>query len=137
MSTIRAISFLHKGERVVIKASKSGKFKVPVTKVVDGQLRTNFRLLPARDVIEHDIIKDCDPTLYLDSGEKLRVYIDADSKYLPALIDGVLAKHDQSISTPKVAKKTTPPQRVDKSSEDHYNNGGFYLSWPDDDDYYD
>ena len=137
MSIIKAISFLHKGERVVVEASKSGKFKVPVTKVVDGQLKTRFRLLPAREVIEHDIIKDCDPTLYLEKGEKLRVYTDGDSKYLPALVDGVLTKHDGMLNEKRPPKKRRPSLRLDNPGEDYYNSGGFYMSWPDEDDYYD
>ena len=90
---IEAISFMHKGERLVVKSNILGKFKVPVTEVINGQLKTRVKNLTAREVIEHDIIKNCDPTLYLSSGERRRVFQGGDSSYLPAQVDGILQKN--------------------------------------------
>ena len=45
---IKAISFFYQGERHVIKAGRSGKFRVPVTEVVDGQVKTRVKGLTAQ-----------------------------------------------------------------------------------------
>ena len=81
---IHAISFLHNGERVVVKPNVVGKFRVPVVKVENGSLKTRMRALTAMEILKHDIIKNCDPTLYLENSERLRVYPGGDPSYLPA-----------------------------------------------------
>ena len=91
---IEAISFLYKGERIVIKVNRIGKFKVPVSEVVEGKVITRNKSLSAREVITHKIVRDCDPTLYVANGDKMRVYQGADSSYLPAAVDGIITKHD-------------------------------------------
>ena len=134
---IHAISFLHKGERVIIKATSFGKFKVPVTEVTNGQLNTKMRNLTAKQVIEHDIIKNCDPTFYLENNERLRVYPGGDASYLPAQADGLALKHDDSNKSKpfKVKKKIldTPPI----NGHDKYHQAGLdmYGWWPDDCEY--
>ena len=132
---IRAISFLHKGERVVIEANGFGRFKVPVTSVKNGNVNTRMKSLSAREVIEHEIIKHCDPTLYLAKEERLRVFPGGDPSYLPAQVEGVIEKHDSS------GKLRRKKNILDKP----YNSGGFekevyrqagldmYGWWPDDD----
>tara|TARA_B100001057_G_scaffold500534_1_gene616164 strand:- start:2369 stop:2797 length:429 start_codon:yes stop_codon:yes gene_type:complete len=131
---IHAISFLHKGERVIVKATNFGKFKVPVTEVTNGQLNTKMRNLTAKQVIDHDIIKNCDPTFYLDNNERLRVYPAGDSSYLPAQADGLALKHDamNKTSVTKLKKKV-----VDKSATSGYNSYqqaglDMYGWWPED-----
>jgi len=134
---IHAISFLHKGERVVVEATVFGKFKVPVTEVVNGTLKTKMRNLTAKQVIEHDIIKNCDPTFYLQNKERLRVYPGGDSSYLPAQSEGIAMKHDNAnkIAMPKVKKRIldSPPS----SGHDKYRQAGLdmYGWWPDDCEY--
>tara|TARA_Y100000114_G_C11574700_1_gene238157 strand:+ start:135 stop:566 length:432 start_codon:yes stop_codon:yes gene_type:complete len=115
---IHAISFLHKGKRVIVKATNSGKFKVPVTDVTNGQLNTKMKNLTAKQVIEHDIIKNCDPTFYLENNERLRVYPGGDSTYLPAHVDGLAQKHD-------IANKPKPPF-VKKKILDNLNTNDYY-----------
>ena len=133
---IYAISFLHKGERVIVKATNLGKFKVPVTEVTNGCLNTRMKNLTAKQVIEHDIIKNCDPTLYLKNDERLRVYPGGDSSYLPAQADGIAEKHDLAnkikVVFPKAQKKI-----LDKPSTNGYNSYehaslDMYGHWPDD-----
>ena len=131
---IRAISFLHQGERVVVESTVFGKFKVPVTEVVNGVLKTRMRNLTAKQVIEHDIIKKCDPTFYLKNNERLRVYPGGDPSYLPAQSDGIATKHDAAnkISLPKVKKKI-----LDKPVTNGYNSYqqaglDMYGWWPED-----
>ena len=66
---IKAISFLYKGERLVVEATPMGRFKVPVSEVVNGNLRTVKKNLTAKEVIEHaktfamHIISTCIPLI--------------------------------------------------------------------------
>ncbi len=134
---IHAISFMHKGERVVVNVTAFGKFKVPVTEVTNGQLNTKMRNLTAKQVIEHDIIKNCDPTFYLKNNERLRVYPAGDPSYLPAQSDGIATKHDNAnkISLPKVKKKIIDNPGV--NGYNSYQQAGLdmYGWWPDDCEY--
>ncbi len=139
---IKAISFFYQGERHVIKAGSSGKFRVPVTEVIDGHMRTRVRGLTAQQMLEHDIVKECDPTLYLDRGEKLRVFQGGDSSYLPAQVQGLAEKHDEANKPkPKPKKKSI----LDKPFANGYNSSrdwkqetiDMYGCWPYDEDYHD
>lgn len=135
-ATIKALSFLYKNERIVVKVSKTGKFRVPVTETHKGSIRTKMRYLSARQVVEHEIIKNCDPTIYLDRGEKLRVFQGGDPSYLPAYTDGVISKHDESF-IPKIKSENKKNSILDKpltSRGDIYSSIGLdmYGWWPDD-----
>ncbi len=139
---IKAISFFYQGERHVIKAGKSGKFRVPVTEVVEGNMRTRVKGLTAQQMLEHDVVKECDPTLYLDRGEKLRVFQGGDSSYLPARAQGLAEKHDAANKS-KLNLKKKPA--LDKPQTNRYNPGkdwkqetiDMYGVWPYDEDYHD
>ena len=139
---IKAISFFYQGERHVIKAGKSGKFRVPVTEVIDGNMKTRVKGLTAQQMLEHDVVKECDPTLYLDRGEKLRVFQGGDSSYLPARAQGLAEKHDAANKPkPNLKKKVT----LDKPLTNGYNSSrdwkqetiDMYGCWPYDEDYHD
>ena len=135
---IHAISFLHNGERVVVKPTAFGKFRVPVVKVENGHLRTRMRALTAMEIIKHDINKNCDPTFYLVNDERLRVYPGGDSSYLPAQAEGIALKHDAAnkVELPKRKNKLKntfkkPPSKYDyeQASLDIY---GWYPGYDDD-----
>ena len=139
---IEAISFFYQGERHVIKAGKSGKFRVPVTEIVDGNLKTRVKGLTAQQMLQHDVVKACDPTLYLGKGEKLRVFQGGDPSYLPAHVQGVAEKHDEANKPkPKQKKKSI----LDKPLTNGYTNSrdwkqetiDMYGCWPYDEDYHD
>ena len=131
---IRAISFLHNGERVVVKPTPIGKFRVPVVKVEDGSLRTRMRSLTAMEILNHEIIKNCDPTFYLANDERLRVYPGGDPSYLPAQAEGIALKHDTAnrVELPKLKNKisTKPPSKYnyEQASLDMY---GWYPGFDD------
>ena len=131
---IHAISFLHNGERVVVKPTVIGKFRVPVVSVENGSLKTKMRALTAMEILNHDIIKNCDPTFYLENSERLRVYPDADSSYLPAQAEGIALKHDiaNKVDLPKLKNKITtkPPSKYnyEQASLDMY---GWYPGFDD------
>ena len=123
---IHAISFLHNGERVVVKPTVVGKFRVPVVKVENGSLKTRMKALTAMEILSHDIIKNCDPTFYLENNERLRVYPGGDSSYLPAQAEGIAMKHDSAnkVELPKLKNKisTKPPSKYnyEQASLDMY-----------------
>ncbi len=131
---IHAISFLHNGERVVVKPTVVGKFRVPVVKVENGSLKTRMRALTAMEILSHDIIKNCDPTFYLENNERLRVYPGGDPSYLPARAEGIALKHDTAnkVELPKLKNKisTKPPSKYDyeQASLDIY---GWYPGYDD------
>lgn len=138
---IKAISFLYKGERLLIEATPKGRFRVPVSEVINGNLRTIKKNLTAKEVIEHDIIKACDPTMYLADGRKLRVYLGGDPVYLPAEMDGLAQKHDEQCKprpAPKLKNKppSKPGKLLDKPmnmSYDEYMQTGMWDFYDDDD----
>ncbi len=94
-SLIIGISFLHQGIRQSVAASATGTFRVPVTETIAGRLRTTYKDLTAREVVDHPVIKFSDPVITLDTGEKVRVYTGGDGSYLPAMSEGIIEKHDK------------------------------------------
>ena len=124
---INAISFLYKGERVKISVNRIGKFKIPVSETVQGKLVTRNKSLTAREAVGHYIIKDCDPTLYTSSGERVRVYQGGIAGYLPAAVDGIISKHDSIYSNkgaPNVLNKKK--SSTSEKSESSWNSWSLY-----------
>jgi hypothetical protein len=138
---IEAISFFYQGERHVIKANAAGRFRVPVTEVKKGQITTKVRGLTALQMLDHEIVKTCDPTLYLAKGEKLRVFQGGAPGYLPARAQGIAEKHDEA-NKPKPKPKI---KTLDKPCANGYDSSGnwkqetidMYGIWPYDEDYHD
>ena len=93
---IKAVSFFYEGERHIVKSSINGKFRVPVTEVIEGRVKTTNKSLTAKQLLDHKIIKECDPTFYLQDGKKHRVFHGGDSSYLPAESEGLAVKHDEA-----------------------------------------
>ena len=131
---IHAISFLHNGERVVVKPTAIGKFRVPVVEVESGSLKTRMRSLTAMEILKHDIIKNCDPTFYLENNERLRVFPAGDPSYLPAQAEGIALKHDTAnkVELPKlknkISNKTSSKFNYERASLDIY---GWYPGYDD------
>ncbi|RPG59494.1 MAG: hypothetical protein CBD51_003150 [Flavobacteriales bacterium TMED191] len=105
-------------------------------------MKTRIKGLTACEILKHDVVKGCDPTLYLDRGEKLRVFQGGDSSYLPAHIQGLAEKHDAANKPkPKPKKKSI----LDKPFTNGYNltkdwkqeTIDMYGCWPYDEDYHD
>lgn len=92
---ITRISFLVDGKREAVMASDKGTFRVPVTFSLNGRLKTEYRDLTAKEIIEHPVISHADPVLTLKDGSKVRVFDGGDSSYLPAMSQGIVEKHDK------------------------------------------
>ena len=118
----------------MVKPTVVGKFRVPVVKVENGSLKTKMRALTAMEILSHDIIKNCDPTFYLENNERLRVYPGGDPSYLPAQAEGIALKHDTAnkVELPKLKNKisTKPPSKYnyEQASLDMY---GWYPGYDD------
>ena len=100
---------------MVVDVERDGTFRVPVTEIVSGRVKTSYKNLTARQIIEHPSIKGADPVLTLKTGEKLRVFDGGDCKYLPAMSDGVIAKHDNIIESKKEASGEEKNNLIKKS----------------------
>ena len=93
---IKKISILFEGERIFIEASKYGKFKIPVIKTdSNGYSRTVNKMMSARQVIENERIKFCDPTLTLENGEKIRVFQGGDPTYMLTEASSIIDMHEE------------------------------------------
>ena len=137
---IKAISFFYQGERHIIEVGSTGKFRIPVTEVIDGNMKTKIKGLTAQQMLKHDIVRFCHPTLYLEKGEKLRVFQGGHPSYLPAQIQGLAEKHDEANKPRNNSKLSFGKKKtVDNPSKDrcsNYDTAGIF-EWPYDEDYHD
>ena len=93
---IKKISILFEGERIFIHASKYGKFKIPVIRTENGYSKTINKMMSAREVIENERIKLCDPTLTLENGEKIRVFQGGDPTYMLTEASSIIDLHEDT-----------------------------------------
>ena len=93
---IKKISILFEGERIFIHASKYGKFKIPVIRKENGYSKTINKMMSAREVIENERIKFCDPTLTLENGEKIRVFQGGDPTYMLTEASSIIDLHEDT-----------------------------------------
>ena len=96
---IERISFLHDGERIVLKVLSTGLFRVPIRSNdrYSDRKSVKYRNITAREVVK--LTKSGDPVLTLKTGEKIRVFQGGDSSYMLSYPDGVIKKHDDSFTS--------------------------------------
>tara|TARA_B100000073_G_C23698473_1_gene559317 strand:+ start:825 stop:1235 length:411 start_codon:yes stop_codon:yes gene_type:complete len=92
---IKKISILFEGERIFIEATRYGKFKIPVIRKKNGHSKTVNKMMTAREVIENERIKFCDPTLTLENGEKIRVFQGGDPTYMLTEASSIIDMHEE------------------------------------------
>jgi len=92
---IKKISILFEGERIFIEATKYGKFKIPVIRKKNGYSKTVNKMMTAREVIENERIRFCDPTLTLENGEKIRVFQGGDPTYMLTEASSIIDMHEE------------------------------------------
>ena len=69
---IKHISYYKDGKRHIVKPNSKGKFSIAVGSGEYGKI--NWAELTAKELVEHPLVRDCDPTITLEDGNKLRVY---------------------------------------------------------------
>ena len=103
----------------------------------DGRPKMKYKYLTAKEVMENDEIKNGDPVMTLDNGEKIRVFPGGDPSYLPAMSDGIIQNHDSAHEQPIVPeyKKRVQKKRYvakkdvkDPSDTDEYDYDFGWLS---------
>ena len=96
------------------KASKTGKFSMISSTTWSGP---RVVLLGAQEFIKHPSIKDKDPVLTLDSGDKLRVYLGGDSSSPVVLAVSAAENHDESFVEEKTVKMSSKNERAQKKTD--------------------
>lgn len=72
---IKHISFYKDGKRMIITPGPTGLFSIRVPGLTSSGYPTTKSLeLTAAGLVAHSDYRDCDPTLTLDDGKKVRVY---------------------------------------------------------------
>jgi len=115
---IKKISILFEGERIFIEATKFGKFRVPVVSASNGRTKIINKLMSAKELIEDERIKLCDPTITLENGDKIRVFQGGDPTSIITQAIGIIENHDElalesnriKFNKPKPRKKVLIPQ---------------------------
>ena len=69
---IQHISYYKDGKRVLVKPDNKGMFSLLVG--VGQYSKPKFESLTATDFINHEMVRDYDPTITLADGNKIRVY---------------------------------------------------------------
>ena len=125
---IRHISFLDdQGERVIVRCSPNGSFSShKYEKDIDGRYQKVFVRLTAREFIYREQVINSDPVITLLDGNKVRVFEGGDSSYLPAMVDGLLERHDKrelvKRKLEEAKRKREEQRKKDPRDTDEYQN---------------
>lgn len=115
---IKHVSFLFNGERTIVEADEHGTFRVPVTSVVEGRVKTFYKNLSASELVAHPSVMGADPVLTLKTGDKIRVFDGGDPSYLPAMSQGIIERHDKfEMMRRKFEKKKSVLKQKQKQSK--------------------
>ena len=140
------ISFLLQGAnvRTRIKPDRYGKFNLPYISTFAGNNETRHRMHTAFEVVRHNQIKEADPVLTLSNGDKVRVFLSGDSRYLPALAEGIVRAHDDYFlekkkeeNKKKFAERGKSVYRTEQSTQPtrSFEPDDWFLGGYDNDDY--
>ncbi len=113
---IKTISFLADGQRIYVHATKFGRFKIPMIKTERGMSRTVNRVMSPREVVENEQIRNGDPTLTLENGDKIRVYQGGDPSYMISHAKAILDLHEESSRASNNAWLNKPKPRAKKKT---------------------
>ena len=129
---VKVISFLVSDKRYFIESTKSGKFKLPVMENVNGKHKKIYKYLSPREVINDPRIKDGDPSITLENGEKFRVFQGGDASSMLVEADSVLYFHEKFLlekaeeENKKSLKETQPINYYQKEFDFYY---GYDDEW--------
>ena len=122
---IKTISFLVGDKRVFIHSTKFGKFKIPFVEVVNGSMKTIEKMVYPKEVVLNENVKNRDPTLTLETGEKVRVYQGGDPTYMLVRASCLLDAHKENqekINSENLEKYRSKQER--KNNDDIFNDLG-------------
>ena len=127
---ITKISFLVDDERRYVETNeRNGKISL-------GRSTLNLasKYYSVYDFVTHEKIRERDPVVTLDTGEKFRVYKGGDSKYMMSQVDGLMRKHDglrveRRKQTLKKGLKRKSKFSLDNPVSGDYSEYG-YLGYP-------
>jgi hypothetical protein len=114
---ITSISILLNEKRIKIEPGYGGKFKVPDI--------VSKSMLTAKELVEHPNLKDMDPVITTDTGEKYRVYQGGDSTQQVVETISLIEKHDKIMKS-KYKKTFTKEQKTTL-----YDSGQLGFPWDD------
>lgn len=87
---IKHISFYKDGKRIIVTPNPSGLFNIRVPSLTSsGYPTTKSVELTAAGIVSHADFKDCDPTLTLHDGKKVRVY-HAGNSHIPIVYPSLI-----------------------------------------------
>jgi len=118
---IKQISFYKDGKRVVYTPGPTGLFtvKVPATSPSGFPTVKNVNLTAA-GITMHSDFRDCDPTLTLEDGKKLRVY-HAGNSHIPIVHPSLVIEQFDEMWRKKRTKNTSSEairEKIRKSTEE-------------------
>ena len=78
--------------------------------------RTVNRVMSPREVVENEQIRNGDPTLTLENGDKIRVYQGGDPSYMISHAKAILDLHEESAKASNNAWLNKPKPRAKKKT---------------------
>ena len=112
---IKHISYLKDGKREILKPGPTGLFSVKVPTITpSGYSSFKDLQLTAAGLVRHEAFKNCDPTLNLEDGNKLRVYHAGNSSIPIVHPSLVIDEFDRSWQERRstIGKKTTIKEKL-------------------------
>ena len=105
---IKKISFLQDGKRVFLSPNAVGKFKIPGVS----------HFFSARELVDHPVVRENDPTLTLTDGKKYRVF-HASNSTMPLVYPSIVIENfDDMIRTKVSIKKKSIAEKLKKRKEE-------------------
>lgn len=115
-------------QRAYVDVTSSGKFRVPIKETATSYAKTIEKDLSPRDLVNNEHIRNSDPTLTLETGEKIRVFLGGDPTYMIAQAESAIDNHEEYFKQkvqPKVRKV------VPRYDTDEYDIFDGILGWDD------
>ena len=106
---IQHISYYKDGKRIIVKPDNKGKFSLFVG--VGQYSKPKYESLTATDFIKHRMVKDYDPTITLEDGNKLRVY-HAGNSNIPIVHPSLVAERYDNEA--RNSRKTSLEKKLNK-----------------------
>ena len=104
---IKKISFLQDGKRIFLSPNAVGKFKIPGVR----------HSLSARELVDHPVVRENDPTLTLADGKKYRVF-HASNPTIPLVYPSIVIENfDNSVREKVTIKKRKVAEKLKERKE--------------------